>query len=66
MFPSPENGVSFKHLIGYVFFFVYGLMFPSPENGVSFKLVIGGIWILLTIVYSFRPLKTGLVSNNVL
>ena len=62
-FPSPENGVSFKRSIIREVEFLFALiMFPSPENGVSFKHKYS---ISSSHIHSvsFRPLKTGLVSN---
>ena len=39
MFPSPENGVSFKPDPEKLNLKIYNKEFPSPENGVSFKLL---------------------------
>ena len=38
------------------------IRFPSPENGVSFKLVFRDMEDKFH--FGFRPLKTGLVSNE--
>ena len=62
-FPSPENGVSFK-LISDCKVAAKEVKFPSPENGVSFKHnKLRNSSVLNS--HSFRPLKTGLVSNPI-